>query len=121
MPKRIQRKRTKGWKLPDNTVCVSRPSKFGNPYKVVPFGKSFGVLIPALEDNNGMVLMGFDRLFKTRYDACTHAVELFKDYLEKLRPFGNAQLEELRGKDLACWCREDEPCHADILLEMANS
>jgi len=27
---------------------------------------------------------------------------------------------ELRGKDLACWCPLDQPCHADILLEVAN-
>ena len=29
-------------------------------------------------------------------------------------------LPELRGKDLACWCKEGEPCHADVLLELAN-
>ena len=32
MPKRIQRKRTKGWRLPPNTVCVTRPGKWGNPF-----------------------------------------------------------------------------------------
>lgn len=29
--------------------------------------------------------------------------------------------EELRGKDLVCWCRLDAPCHADTLLKIANS
>jgi len=33
MPKRIQRRRTKGWKMPENTVCVTRPGMFGNPFK----------------------------------------------------------------------------------------
>jgi hypothetical protein len=28
---------------------------------------------------------------------------------------------ELRGKDLACWCPLDQPCHADVLLEIANA
>lgn len=30
------------------------------------------------------------------------------------------RLEPLRGKDLACWCKPGEPCHADVLLELAN-
>lgn len=29
-------------------------------------------------------------------------------------------VQALRGKDLACWCRLDQPCHADVLLELAN-
>ena len=28
---------------------------------------------------------------------------------------------ELRGKNLACFCRLDQPCHADVLLEIANA
>ena len=28
---------------------------------------------------------------------------------------------QLRGKNLACWCREDQTCHGDVLLEIANS
>ena len=34
MPVRIQRRRTRGWKLPEGAVCVSRPSRWGNPIKV---------------------------------------------------------------------------------------
>lgn len=33
MPIRIQRRRTRGWRKPDNCVYVGRPSKWGNPYK----------------------------------------------------------------------------------------
>lgn len=33
-PRRIQRKRTKGWKMPENTVYVGRPTKWGNPWRV---------------------------------------------------------------------------------------
>jgi Domain of unknown function (DUF4326) len=33
MPQRIQRQRTKGWRLPPHTICVSRPSRWGNPYR----------------------------------------------------------------------------------------
>lgn len=52
-------------------------------------------------------------------DAAT-AVDWFRQYREKY-PISESELEELRGKDLACWCKLGEPCHADVLLEMANA
>jgi hypothetical protein len=45
------------------------------------------------------------------------AVRMFRDFIF----FFEAELAELRGKDLACWCAEDQPCHADVLLEWANA
>jgi hypothetical protein len=48
-------------------------------------------------------------------------VELYRDWI-KQPPQAQLQeqLSELRGKNLACWCHLDHPCHADVLLEMAN-
>lgn len=43
MPKRIQLKRTKGWKLPPNTVNVARPGKWGNPYTIAEYGRELAV------------------------------------------------------------------------------
>lgn len=43
--------------------------------------------------------------------------EWLKDRLEENPEF----LEPLRGKNLACWCPLDQPCHVDILLEFLNS
>lgn len=118
MPIRIQRKRTRGWRLPPNTVIVSRPTKWGNPF--VSHGDG-ATMVPSI------------------------AVGCFRSLLEKEKawfsvplpwPAGKipAQLttvedvkRELRGKDLACWCPLTDsqgnlvPCHADILLEIANS
>jgi len=34
MPKRIQRRRTPGWRQPANAICVGRPTKWGNPYYI---------------------------------------------------------------------------------------
>lgn len=111
MPKRIQRKRTRGWRMPPNTVYVGRPTKWGNPFKVGDvvtnhFGKEF-----TIETKEG-------------------AVNCYKNlYLTKVNPgfiFGqdillHADLSELKGKDLACWCKEGEMCHADVLIKLANS
>lgn len=41
--------------------------------------------------------------------------------MDRLREHLLANLSELRGKNLACWCRLDQPCHADVLLEKANT
>jgi hypothetical protein len=88
MPKRIQRKRTKGWKMPPNTVSVCRPGRWGNPFKVGPDGDAAEVV----------------RRFKAEMPEFTRW----------------AAVAELRGQNLACWCRLDQPCHADVLLELAN-
>ncbi len=90
-PKRIQRSRAKGWRMPEGAVYVGRPTMWGNPYRV-PF--------------NG------DR------DAC---VRLYRESLKVQRAFRREVRKQLRGKDLACWCPLDQPCHADVLLEIANA
>lgn len=103
-PRRIQRKRTKGWRMPPNTVSVCRPGKFGNPFVV---GKT--------------MLLGMSWICPKDNES---AVEMFRKYIEKqfeLYPdYTKEKLHELRGKNLACWCKEGEPCHGDVLLEMAN-
>ena len=89
--KRIQRKRTKGWRMPENTVYVGRGSIWGNPYKIE------GMI------TREMVLAEFRRYVQTRSE----------DFLKNW-------LAPLRGKDLACWCKETDACHADILLEFLD-
>ena len=89
--KRIQRMRTKGWRMPENTVYVGRPSKWGNPYSVLE-----GVL------------------------TIDSVLGQYRIYVEGKIRRGVLDLSELKGKDLACWCRLDQKCHADILLEMCG-
>jgi hypothetical protein len=100
MAKRIQRKRTKGWRMPPNTVYVGRPSIWGNPFKVV-------------EGDTPMSVLTWYRLWLTGKKM------IGGGGLRRLTVI--SRLPELRGKDLACWCPLDQPCHADVLLEIANS
>lgn len=100
MPQRIQRKRTKGWKMPDNTVYVGRPSKWGNP-----------------------VYAGIFKGFTASDAADNHRRWIGGDL--GLRSYGKPPsraeiVAELRGKNLTCWCAEGSPCHADTLLKIAN-
>ena len=106
LPIRIQRQRTKGWRMPENTVYVGRPTKWGNPYA------ASGPVNCSCRSVGECTHMGL-----TRQDA----VDLFRQISlpAKLNVRGY-DIEELRGKNLACWCPLDQPCHADVLLEVAN-
>ena len=99
-PKRIQRKRARGWKMPENTIYVGRPTKWGNPFPLSDYGNFDNAREVCLED----------------FIAC----------LQERQEYPWAQwivdhIHELRGKDLACWCKEGDACHADVLLQLANS
>lgn len=106
-PMRIQRKRTRGWRIPENTVCVTRPGKWGNLFEV-------GSKVPdyCFERLSGLQKALFPN--RTVVDA-KGAVILFEKFQ---LPSMNPRL--LKGKNLACWCKEGEPCHGDVLLEKAN-
>lgn len=93
-PQRIELKRTKGWRMPPNTVKVDRSTRWGNPSRIGDEGIA---------------------------DAA-HAVATFRAYTEGSdASFYRAHVRShLAGRNLACWCKLGEPCHADVLLELAN-
>lgn len=97
MPIRIQRKRVKGWRLPGNAVSVTRPGKWGNPFKIADYIEKYG-------EQAGSTQCLLDYLV----------------WLNKQIESGELDIEELRGKDLACFCKQGNPCHANILLRRAN-
>lgn len=115
-PKRIQLQRTKGWRKPEGAVVVARPSRWGNPYRVKPAeGGGWRVV------GRGTVWYSADDDQPwTKEQATARAVQ---EYRDRLRPHSirarDAQIE-LAGRDLACWCPLDQPCHADVLLKIAN-
>ncbi len=115
MAKRIQRKRTKGWKMPEGAVIVTRPGRFGNPFKV---GGWFA--LDAMGMSYCQAMEGFQDERFTLIENAEQAVKMFRQYRSKYR-LTPSELAELRGKDLACFCRLDQPCHADVLLEIANA
>jgi hypothetical protein len=114
MPKRIQRKRTKGWRMPPNTVSVTRPGPFGNPYKgpgaVAAFRELIEQMQKAMREEGGLLpVIGPD------YEVCDLGADLQEFAYRLVR-----RLPELRGKNLACFCSLENHCHADVLLELAN-
>jgi len=114
MPERIQRKRSKGWRMPENTVYVGRPSKWGNPYRI---GENYTDEV--VKDSEVVDILSWDNINgKT-------AIVFYEEAIAGKYPIVKITVEEiiaeLRGKDLACWCPLDRPCHADVLLRIANS
>ena len=108
MPERIQRKRTKGWRMPPNTVYVGRPTKWGNPFTPEGYWDAGYSGSQEVALNH---CVGAHRAMMTGERHWAHWIE----------PQPHPDLTELRGKNLACWCALDQPCHADVLLKLANS
>jgi hypothetical protein len=109
--------RTKGWRLPAQTICVTRPGKWGNPFRVGHWFKiapDRPATLPhfalAWEKREGPA-DGF-----TRIENHAMAVEWFS----RCVAHDPKLFLELRGKNLACWCPPEGPCHGNVLLKLAN-
>jgi hypothetical protein len=105
-PKRIQRRRTKGWRMPEGAVAVDRSTAWGNPFVVGQDGTA--AECTALYRNllNGLICLSSKASVEAQKAARAHVMQNW---------------QSLRGKPLACWCRPGAPCHADLLLELANA
>lgn len=125
MPERIQRRRTAGWRMPKTAVYVGRPSRWGNPWRIyhghtligppwslareawrhIPAAECVNAYITSSSMNPGYAVKAYRDLLQVRA----------RDEGERLREW----LAPLVGRDLACWCNPVDPCHADVLLEVA--
>lgn len=109
-PKRVQMTRRRPWRADNpDAVRVDRNTKWGNPYRV---GGTAVIHGPGgerqvLRHMSAAIAVHLYRLWVWNWDVAD-------SQHEPLNP------AELRGKDLACWCPLDQPCHADVLLELAN-
>jgi len=128
-PVRIQRKRTKGYNMQEHSksingldaVYVGRPGKYGNPYKVVKKSPRLVQIYCTAHHSQNCI-------FPTASVACHVSnanYQLTRLYSEWCEGFTKEWVEKMKkdlaGKNLACFCRLDQPCHAEILLELANA
>jgi hypothetical protein len=103
-PQRVQLSRKKGWKMPENTVKVDRSTKWGNPFIVGEHG------------TRAECVRLFEYLLGGLICISANNCEAQQKYMTMAR----RDRAQLRGKNLACWCPLDAPCHADMLLMMSN-
>lgn len=93
--------------MPEGAVYVGRPSQWGNPWS---------------PKNATRIVMRGSNVHSSRPCTIEECVKLYEEDVRK-GTFGYTPKDVrifLGGKDLACWCQLDQPCHADILLNMAN-
>ncbi|RNL66260.1 DUF4326 domain-containing protein [Nocardioides marmoriginsengisoli] len=152
-PKRIQRRREKGWKMPEGAVYVGRGTKWGNPFKLrhhTGLARVPGATDPTAPwEYEGRISADGSRhdyfhpdgrvtRCTVRYMTPAEVVDCFRRLLTgslspSMRMAGfrgvpsvtmpispEMARTELIGRDLVCWCPLDQPCHADVLLELAN-
>lgn len=125
-PVRLQLSRRKGFNLRAlsretnglDAVVVSRPGPLGNPWHVSTVAVYAQAMFGAPVE---------------RSEAPSYAVSYFESWItgrmstkvsiasETRRREMLALIPTLRGKNLACWCKLGAPCHADVLLEIANA
>ena len=137
---RITLSRAKGWRKPEGAIVVSRPTIWGNPWQPGPCGVLHW---PMSEEPNWLSIVPFTFGGEPAMVDAETCVRWFSDWLstdyaplpESLprsaskkvgdnltarRTLILSRLPELRGHDLCCWCRPGEPCHATVLIRMAN-
>ena len=116
-PRRIQRRRTAGYRLPEGAVYVGRPTKWGNPFEIGEPVDRDSPLWPFIAEQLPGGASGLQSVKPLQRDAVVAAHGWW--FVEQPHLM-LAVAEELGGRDLACWCPLDVPCHADMLLAMAN-
>jgi len=136
-PTRIQLCRTKGWRMPENTVKVDRSTRWGNPFdfrrpeyswlalsygcKGHPAGRqeaSVRAFLEWISPGGGKRTIAYERGVTIGDD--TVSVDISPRIKLGPAPTLADIIAALQGKNLACWCRPGTPCHADVLLELAN-
>lgn len=128
--KRIQRQRTKGWRMPEGAVYVGRPSQWGNPWPAEHDAMPWLAILLGFNGDAGgrrAAAVALHRAWIT--DALpieasnvgietSFAANAAHMYLREFELPPKPDLEPLRGQDLVCWCPADQECHADVLLEL---
>ncbi len=104
MAERIQLRRAKGWRMPENAVRVDRATPWGNPFIVGKHGTQAECVDLYRKLMAGYLCVSTGNC--EEQEAARRHVELHR--------------VQLIGKDLACWCQPGTPCHADVLLEIAR-
>jgi hypothetical protein len=127
MPERIQRRRTKGFVMPAKAIYVGRPTRWGNPWRIYHGHHLVGPQWQVCRDTWRHIPADqcvWSYVSSSHPIAVEEAVGRYQMLLQVRQRDEPARLADwlkpLRGRDLACWCRLDQPCHADVLLEIAN-
>lgn len=125
-PIRIQRSRQHKQISPNGLpiVYVGRGSKWRNPFRLVKHDGIWMIKTDGSERCADILIKNCHAVYPTREAAAKDAVMCYNFWLLPYSSDGGGMMEclinELKGKNLSCWCKEGETCHADLLLKLAN-
>ena len=123
MPALIQMSRKHPWRAAHpGAVIVDRRTRWGNPWRIIRDGSFMGDPLYRVINPEGVAIFSGGEL--DRQHAAVVAVEHYRNAIDRgwgIVPWPGEIQEALRGKDLACWCDLGSPCHADVLLALANA
>lgn len=105
MPKRIQLRRTKGWRMPEGALNCARPGSLGNPF---------------VHDDPAVAVQAFDDWLDGK-PVTGRGLRYADDHSVGRRIDMRSRIFRAGGQDCACWCKLDAPCHADVILRRANA
>ncbi|WP_370169768.1 DUF4326 domain-containing protein [Sphingobium abikonense] len=111
-PRRHQRSRKRGARTPDGVIYCGRPTVRGNPFRAERFGHARSVRLYRQWIERRLTLRDLERLGFNQSE-----INALIDWRNRL----DAELPDLHGRDLQCWCPlSTKHCHVEILLEVAN-
>jgi len=136
-PVRVQLRRIKGWRMPENTRSVARPGPFGNPFDLSSADHCWTALAHGFKADPagrraasvwmfrqwiwcGKAVANAGNGIYIEKDGTSEPIAVSPPIVAPAPPSVERIKAELRGRNLACWCPPDQPCHADVLLEIAN-
>ena len=117
--RRIQLSRAKGWRKPAGAVVVTRPGRWGNPFRTLGGLTS----AQAVQMYRELIATGVARSPRTgaRFTGEDYYAHPPGGRKPMIRPTQDDIKRALAGRPLACWCPTSQPCHADVLLAIANT
>ncbi len=125
-PRRIHwQARRPGWHKPPGVIYVGRPTRWANPFRIFKDDRDYERAVAEfrawLAGEIAIWVYRTDR-YRTmaEQEEAWSAGEILE--IDHTHPPTTAEIRKhLGGKDLGCWCSLDQPCHADVLLELANT
>ena len=129
MAERIQLRRTRGWRMPADTIKVDRSTRWGNPFCASTAGRPGEAEVRLAGGASWWAPSRWTAADTVAmYDAWMHGDAVCDAATGEPLPKavvaalpGRPEVHLLRHRHLACWCRLGEPCHADVLLRLAAS
>ena len=108
----------RSWRMPPNTMSVARPRMLGNPFPTDVYGRDEAIAKFRRWITGNM--SASEMSTSSRWDRWSNGPGEPVS-LVTVRSWARLMMIQARGKNLACWCPLDQPCHADVLLELANA